>query len=84
MSEISAQTLLPGQMRESETGWAKTLPGFDSQVAEELLLDCLTTRLEGLHSSISARTGCKSSVAEITGKSNVRTQIKSREELRQL
>jgi len=51
---------------------------------EELPLDCLTVRLKGLDSSISVRIGCKSSVAEITGNSTTRTQIKSREERRRL
>jgi hypothetical protein len=58
---------------------AKKLPGFDSQVVDELLFDCLTMRLRGLPSSISTRIGCKSSVAETTGNSSVRTQIKSKE-----
>lgn len=39
---------------------------------------CLTTRFDGLNSSISCRTACRSSVAETTGNSSMRTQPKTK------
>ncbi|SPE44221.1 hypothetical protein SBA7_300064 [Candidatus Sulfotelmatobacter sp. SbA7] len=83
LGEIRAQTSLRGQIRESELERAKKLLGWDSTVAEEPVA-CRAMRLKELDSSISVRIGCKSSVAETTGNSSMRTQIKSRHARRRL
>jgi hypothetical protein len=55
-------------------------PALPIRASDLSLTACLTTRFDGPDSSISWRIACRSSVAEITGNSSIRTQPKSTKE----
>jgi len=55
-------------------------PALLNRTSDLSLTVCLTTRFDGPDSSISCRIACRSSVAEITGNSSIRTQPKSTKE----
>lgn len=56
---------------------AGNAPAVISRLRDLSATACLTSRFDGLDSSISCRIACRSSVAETTGKSSMRTQPKS-------
>jgi|HubBroStandDraft_5_1064220.scaffolds.fasta_scaffold117832_2 hypothetical protein len=77
MLETSPQSSSLGSNRTGEIQ-AGRAPATLKPTADLSLTACLTIRFDGLDSSISCRAACRSSVADITGNSRTRTQLRSR------
>jgi len=75
-SETSPDTSVSGREGRTTTDCA-SVSQMPLQTALLAPGDCFTVRLDRLFSSISAWSGCRSSVTEITGNSSTRTQARA-------